>query len=371
MPRDVVYLLLGAVFVLTGCVFGCGGGRISSSSSPPPESLTPGSVSVRLTAQATGVTASLRGVAVRDERTVWASGSEGTVLRSLDGGATWERIAVGGGDGLDFRDIELLGQGTVLLMSAGPEEASRIYKSRDRGENWRLVHASSEEGAFFNGMAFWDEQNGVLTGDPVDGRLYLLVTRDGGDSWQRTDAESLPEFLDGEYGFAASGTGVATHGRSRVWIATGGAAARIFSSNDRGRTWSVYPTPVASGTASSGVFSIAFRDDMLGVAVGGDYQEPELDRGNAAWTADGGRSWTLADTGSGLTHKACVRHLGDGRYLAAGRVGLAFSEDDGRRWQAFDAEPYYAFDYHAASSVGWLVGSDGRIARFVALHSSP
>lgn len=299
-----------------------------------------------------------------DEQTVWATGSEGVVLRSADGGESWTPAGPPGTELLDFRDVELLDADTVLVMSVGTLGDSRIYKSSDRGASWRQVYARGEEGAFFNGLAFWNATSGLLIGDPVDGRLFVIRTDDGGDSWRPAGETPRPPLAEGEYGFAASGTGIAVVGRTKAWVATGGVAARVFSSPDGGRRWNVVETPIGAGTPSSGIFSLAMRDEQRGVAVGGDYEDPASDRGNAAWTADGGRTWSPAETGGQMSQKAAAVYLGAGRYLAAGRLGLAYSGDDGRSWRSFSDEPFYAASYHRPSGVGWLVGPEGRVARF-------
>lgn len=308
--------------------------------------------------------ASLRGVDVWGDSIVWASGSGGIVLKSDDAGRNWQRIAVPDAEELDFRDIEILTPSTVLLMSAGNGDASRIYRTADGGGTWELVLQNTEEKAFFNSFAFWDASTGILTSDSYDGKPYFLKTEDGGGSWRRVGEAALPPLLEGEYNFAASGTCVAVAGEGHVWMATGGTAARVFYSRDGGETWEVSETPVTSGTPSSGIFSVAFRDTRNGVAVGGDYEKAELDQGNLAWTDDGGRTWNAAASDAVMTQKASAVHLGGGRYLAAGRAGLAYSEDDGRTWRVLEPLSFYAAAYDEAGGAGWLVGAGGAMARF-------
>lgn len=320
---------------------------------------------VKLTPLTSGVDASLRGIAVRDAKIVWVSGTGGTVLRSEDGGATWKNVAPPETRDLDFRDIQLLGRETALLMSVGNGPSSRIFKTTDAGMTWSVVHRNHQEAAFFNGLAFWNEKSGLLTSDPIDGKPLLFKTVDGGDSWRRVGKE-LPALRDGEYGFAASGTLIAVAAPEQVWLVTGGAAARVFRSVDGGIHWEAHETPIRHGESSAGIFSVAFRNPRDGVIVGGDYQKPELADRNVAWTSDGGVKWTLAEADAGMPHKACVQHLGDGRYLAAGRTGLALSDDGGRNWRTLSTESYYAIGYDEASGVGYLAGADGRVARFEA-----
>lgn len=319
---------------------------------------------LNLSPLSSGTEASLRGIAACDAKTVWISGTGGTVRRSANGGESWENVAPDGTEELDFRDLQCLGGGHLLAMSVGPGESSRIYKTKDHGKTWRLVLQNKQEAAFFNGLALWDNENGLLTSDPIDGKPYLFKTEDGGESWQRV-GQNLPALKDGEYGFAASGTLITVAAGGHAWLVTGGAVARIFHSANGGVDWEVYDTPIRDGASSAGIFSAAFRDDKRGVIVGGDYQKPELSEKNVAWTADGGKSWKLAETDKeGMPQKACVQHLGDGHYLAAGRTGLALSTDDGYRWQTVSKESYYTMAWDEASGVGYLAGADGRVARF-------
>src|SRR5262249_51379530 len=160
-------------------------------------------------------------------------------------GTTWSVGTVPGAEKLDFRDVEAFGEATAYLLSAGPGDASRIYKTSDGGKSWVLQFQSADPAAFFDAIAFWDEQNGMALGDPVKGRFQLLVTKDGGAQWNPLAAKPLPPALPGEGAFAASGTCLVTHGANDVWFATGGAkAARVFHSRDRGQNWEVSATPI-------------------------------------------------------------------------------------------------------------------------------
>lgn len=311
----------------------------------------------------TGSAASLRGLAALDDRVAWATGSDGTVLRTRDGGGSWERLTVGGGEALDFRDIEAFDADTALLMSAG--QPARIYRTEDGGRSFALVHESPSPAAFFDGLAFWDEKHGLAFSDPVDGAFLVLKTDDGGRSWSRLDAASLPRPLDGEAGFAASGSNVVTGRGGRAWIGTGGAVARVLVSTDHGRSWRAVATPLRSGAPSAGVFSIAFRDARHGVAAGGDYQDPAAAERTLAWSDDGGESWTAAAVPPPSGHRASVafiRGRGTPTWIAVGRNGSDLSTDDGRHWRRFSSEGYYVLSVGRDGSV-WAAGADGRVGK--------
>jgi photosystem II stability/assembly factor-like uncharacterized protein len=316
------------------------------------------------TLAASGVTARLRGVSVASARVAWASGAGGTVLRTADGGATWQRLVVPDTADLDFRDIDAVSEAVAYVLSIGPGERSRIYKTTDAGRSWARQFVSDDSSAFFDAMAFWDARRGVAFSDSADGRLHVRATTDGGASWPRVSADRLPPALPDEGAFAASGTNVTTYGENHVWIGTGGAAkARVLRSTDGGQMWHVADTPLAAG-ASSGIFSIAFRDAHHGIVVGGDYTKTFDAVRNAALTDDGGVTWTLVE---GLTgFRSVVRYLPDGgpSVIAIGPGGADYSPDGGRTWRVVNGPGFHAFSASADGQLAVGVGEDGRIGLF-------
>ena len=244
---------------------------------------------------------SLRGVSAVSRSVAWASGTHGTYLRTLDGGGTWTPAQVPDAATLDFRAVVAFSADEAFLMSAGPGEQSRIYHTIDGGKSWQLQFTNSNPKGFFDSMVFWDSKHGVVLGDPIAddaGKLAfeILLTTDG-QTWQAVSSAKLPAAMAGEGAFAASNTCIALlpgGSDSKLWFATGGKAARVFHSADRGRTWEVFDTPLVHGAESTGIFSIAFRDALHGVIAGGDYKHPNDDGPNLAFTEDGGKTWKLS-----------------------------------------------------------------------------
>jgi photosystem II stability/assembly factor-like uncharacterized protein len=318
-------------------------------------------------AQSSGTTASLRGVSAVSPTVAWASGSGGTVLRTLDGGRRWRRVASPPGtDSLDFRDVHGVSASTAYLMSAGPGRQSRIYKTTSAGARWTLQYAGADSAFFLDAVAFWDARRGVAMSDPVDGRFVVLTTRDGGAHWTPVAADSMPPAVAGEAGFAAGGAALATGPGNRAWFGTGGKAARVFASADGGRSWAATAAPLAGGAASQGVFAIAFADARRGVAVGGDYEAPTGRRGVAAHTSDGGRSWHPVDSVAPAGYRsglALVPGTGGTTFVAVGTSGSDRSVDGGLTWRATDSTGYNAVSF-ATRTAGWAVGPQGRIARY-------
>ena len=318
---------------------------------------------VRWTPLSSGVTARLRGVSAFDDRTVWASGAEGTILRSEDGGATWARRTIPGTAKLDFRDVDAVDARTAYVLSIGPGEQSRIYKTTDAGLTWTEQFVNREPKAFFDAMAFLDPDRGVAIGDSIDGRFEILTTHDGGRTWSRVPSETLPPALPNEGAFAASGTNVAVHGASHVWIATGAARqSRVLRSSDGGRSWTLAPTPLASGP-SAGAFSIAFRDERHGIVVGGDYRKEAEAVDNAAISDDGGATWTAVKGLSGFRSAVAAVPGTRSSFIAIGPSGSDYSGDDGRTWTPLGGPGFHAFSFAPSGGVGFAVGENGTVAK--------
>lgn len=304
--------------------------------------------------------ASFRGIAVVDSNTIVVGGSKGTVMRSTDAGASWNQLTIADDAGeLDFRDVEVTGDGGLILMSAGPGEKSRIFRSADHGQSWQQVHINQFKKGFFNGVAFWDNGTGLVIGDPIDGRLFLLKSTDFGKTWNRIQG---PKLKEGEYGFAASGTGIVTATDKQAWVVTGAAASRIINTSDYGESWSASESGIRNGEQGSGVFSIAVSD-RYAVVVGGDYEKPELADRNCAWkslqkTDD---SWTLFN--DQMPHKACVRFLDSSTAMAVGRTGIMIGTLADSKWKSVSTESFYTFDYDVKTGIAFLAGADGRIGK--------
>jgi photosystem II stability/assembly factor-like uncharacterized protein len=307
----------------------------------------------------------LRGISAVSERVAWASGANGTVLRTDDGGTTWRRLTIPDSGQLDFRDIDAIDASAAFVLSIGPSEASRIFRTTDAGVTWELQFTNRDPKAFFDAMAFWDADRGVAFSDSVDGRFVILTTENGGRTWTRVPEDALPPALENEGAFAASGTNVAVVGRNHIWIGTGAAArSRVLRSADGGRTWAVSDTPLAS-SPSSGIFSIAFRDERHGIVVGGDYRKETEAVDNVAITSDGGGTWTLMKE-SGLSgFRSVVAPVpGEaGSWIAVGPSGGDLSRDDGRTWTPIDGPGFHTFSFARGSRVGWGAGEKGAIAR--------
>ena len=324
--------------------------------------------------QTVNTTASFRGLSVVSEKVIWASGTGGTVIRTIDGGKKWDVIQVPDAAKLDFRDIEAFDANTAYILSIGNGEASRIYKTNDGGKTWNLQFKNTNEKAFFDAIACWDKNNCIAMSDPVDSKFVLIETKNGGAKWTPIDTSKMPATKEGEAAFAASGTCLITQGKNTAFLVSGGNDARVFRTKDRGKTWKVFDTPIIKGTAGSGIFSIAMRDEKWGLIVGGNYEKPtELTPYNYAVTENGGDQWqlqtklpvtmygrnTVTDTRL-WGYRSSVAFVDKNVVIAAGPSGSDISRDGGKTWRGFGKEGFNAVGAKGELAV-WGVGPDGMV----------
>ena len=299
---------------------------------------------------------SLRGLCVVDGNVVWASGSKGTVLRSVDGGATWQDVGPRGAEACDFRDVHAFDRDTAVVMVAG--QPARLYRTADGGGTWTIVHEDARPAAFFDAIAF-DGDRGFLLGDPLDGAFTLLRSDDRGATWR---AMPGPAAIAGEACFAASGTCLDASA-DMVRFVTGGSACRIFSSRDGAQTWLTGVLPLRCGAASQGAFGIGLAGCALAV-VGGDYAAPDAVAGTAATNNTGDTMlWPVRGEGA-LGYRSAVLWLDATQLIAVGEGGASYSNDVGRTWQPFGTEGFHALAKGRDGAV-FACGGGGRVARLV------
>lgn len=316
---------------------------------------------VKIIPQETASGASLRGISAVNEKVAWASGTGGTVLRTVDGGTTWQNVTVPEETKTDFRDIEAFSANEAIVISAG--SPAKIYKTMDGGKNWKLTYLNEDEKIFYDAMGFWDSKNGIAFSDAMDGHLVIITTKDGGETWNEIDYKKLPPSPEGEGGFAASGTCLTTLGKSTVWIGLGSPASRVFKSENKGETWTVVETPMKRPKLTGGIFSLAFSTPTYGIAVGGDYEDDKNREQNAAITKDGGQTWHIVKENQPNGYRSVVALVpGTKWWVSAGTSGVDLSKDNGLTWEAVTTDGYHAASF-GSSKVGWLSGPKGKIAR--------
>jgi len=315
----------------------------------------------------TGSAARLRGLSAVSATTAWASGSLGTVLRTTNGGASWQSVGPPGTQDLQFRDIEAFDADHAVIMSIGNNPTDfRFYVTANGGQTWQLTFMNQEPTAFYDCMTFFDDRRGLALSDPPDGvHFRVLATDDGGHSWHVTGAQ-MPTALPGDFAFAASGQCITTdHGR-RAWFGTGGAVqARVFRSDDGGASWTVASTQMNSGP-TAGIFALAFRGQQHGLAVGGDFLAETASFDNFARSDDGGASWTLLPAAP-TEYRSGATWVDGHTAIAVGPSGSNVSADMGTTWQRFDDGSLDTVDC-ARPTACWASGANGRVAFLVRTH---
>jgi photosystem II stability/assembly factor-like uncharacterized protein len=307
-------------------------------------------------------TANLRGIHAVNTSVAWASGADGTILRTQDGGAHWQECAVPpDGDQLDFRAVWAWDAKIAVVMSAGPGEQSRLYRTTDGCSHWTEEVRNTDKDGFWDATVFQsrergDESVGVLVGDPVGGQFFTMTT--SGKDWSID--KSACATREGESAFAASNSSVVVFGEGKYILGTGGRGgprtlqSPLLASTDGCLATAV---PLGSGNDSSGVFSLAFRDLKHGIAAGGDYKKPDVSLGTAAWTSDGGRRWTAASRPPHGYRSTVTWYALAKAWVAAGTNGSDVSMDNGNTWQILDNGNWNAL------SLPYAVGPKGRIGK--------
>ncbi|HIE92996.1 MAG TPA: hypothetical protein EYQ83_09075 [Acidobacteria bacterium] len=315
-----------------------------------------------LAQQSSGTDALLQAVSPVTDEIVWVSGHDATYAHTADGGRTWTAAVMPDAEGLQFRDVAAFNERTAYLMSAGTGALSRIYRTDDGGRSWALQYTADHADAFLDCIDFWDVNRGLAYGDAIDGVPFLLITGNGGATWERVPAEALPAAQDGEGGFAASGTCVTALPDGRAWVAMGNAErARVLGTSDYGRTWAVTDVPVVGGDAA-GLTTVQVMSDGSGMALGGQIGQDSLRTDNVAITTDGGVTWTVGGTlvMEGPVYGSAL--LEGGAAVAVGPRGLDWSADGGGTWQSSVTLTYWAVAFSSSGS-GWAVGPGGRITK--------
>jgi len=379
-PRSAALILAAALSTIVG--------RTQAQAPPPP--------TVPWQLQNSPTKASLRGIHAVGGGVAWASGTGGAVLRTEDGGSVWHSCATPpGAEKLDFRGVWAWDAKTAVVMSSGTGDLSRLYKTTDGCSSWKLLYTNPDRDGFWDAVQFWDKDYGFILGDPVSGAFVLLSTTDGGTSWEREDQQAPPATADAGI-FAASNSSFYMDAMNVSYIGVGGkAGAYVFVTRSDPRTnrsaWLKISVPLASGSESSGVFSLNFRDQAIypddtddptkiqelmkqrpidiriiqhGLAVGGDYKKPDDPTGTAAYTADGGKTWTAAAKPPHGFRSAVAWDAADKAWITVGTNGSDVSYDDGKTWQPLDDGKWNAL------SLPWVVGPEGRIAKLVSLKAA-
>ena len=319
----------------------------------------------RVTEQMSGTNQLIQSVHAVSDKIVWASGHGAVVLRTVDGGITWERKSVPGSDSLEFRDVHAIDADTAWILSAGSGTRSRIYRTNDGGESWELQFTNRDSSAFYDCLSMLDSRRGVAFSDASRGRTLILRTDNGGSDWTLLPATMVPAPLAAEGAFASSGQCVVSVGPSSFFIATGAPEARLFRSVDGGGKFVALGTPFVKG-AVSGLTGLAFRNPSYGMAVGADINRLTTDTSSSVVgvTSDGGVTWTMRSRPplpGALSGVAWVPRAGAETAVVVGFGGAFTTYDSGRSWKVISDALYTGVS--ASGKTAWIGGGGGKITR--------
>jgi Photosynthesis system II assembly factor YCF48 len=347
--------------------------------------------------QQSHTTASLRGIHAINDQIAWASGTNGTVLHTIDGGNTWQTCTIPpNAEKLDFRGIQAFDENTAIVMSSGLGDLSRLYKTTDACKSWKLVFINPDKEGFWDAIVVSNHNSeGLIIGDQVDDHFALFGALYSTDrDWNRIDSTvRLPKakiplpHSPTESLFAASNSVLKGDPGGEVSFVTGsGKGAYLYAirwqkrfpkSFDRwdGKFVTV-PILLAKGP-TSGAFSFAARTgcpdnhNCVLVAVGGDFKNPDEASGTAAYgvvddESEVPRTFSAAQTPPHGYRSSVAYDSKTKTWITVGPNGTDISRDDGRNWTPLKptaSDPPDADKNWNALSLPFVVGPNGRIGK--------
>ncbi len=303
-----------------------------------------------------GTRSSFRGLSVVNDNTVWVSGSNGMVGRSLDAGKTWKWMPVKGFEKSEFRDIEAFDNVTAVIMSiASP---AYILRTVDGGETWKEVFRDTASAMFLDAMEFWNEQSGIVIGDPIGGRFYVARTFDGGRSWQPIPYEGRPLASTGEACFASSGTNIRKLTKSEAAFITGGSTSNLFIRNKK------MNIPFANPKESVGANSLAVKSRKHMMVVGGDFYAKDDTINNCFFTSNGGSTWETPSIPP-RGYRSCVEFIKKETWVTCGLNGAEITNDNGYTWKPLTSTGFHAVRKAKTGNAVFFAGGNGRIGKLL------
>ena len=304
----------------------------------------------------TGAKVSLRGLSVVNDKVIWVSGSNGMVGRSIDSGKTWKWLQVKDFEKTDFRDIEAFDENIAVIM--GIDSPPYILRTVDGGQTWKLVYENKTKGMFLDAMEFWNEQSGIVIGDPINGKFFIARTFNGGNTWQNIPEKNYPVADSGEACFASSGTNIRKFGNDAACFVSGGLHSRLFIKDK------TIDLPIIQGKQTTGANSIAVKNKKTFIVVGGDFKSPDSTNENCVITNDGGSTWNYPSVAP-HGYRSCVEFINKNNWITCGLNGVDITNDNGYTWKWISKESFNVCRKAKKGKSVFFAGAKGVIGTLV------
>ena len=325
--------------------------------------------SIKILTQKKGV--SIRGMAVPNTKTIWASGSKGSIALSVNGGANFEWMQVPGYETRDFRSIHAWDEKEAIIVAiAAP---AIILKTKDGGRTWYKVYENADTLMFLDAIHFKDAFNGLVVGDPIRNTIFLLSTNDKGENWIEVSSSYFKTPLEkGEAFFASSGSNIAQISKED-FLVSGGIKSRLWING------SAMDIPIIQGGNSTGANSLAISPNRNRIMiVGGDFMKDTSRINNAVGlrlmvepNSDQKRQskrklkWVIDKSiGHPNGYRSGVEYISNNIIVSCGTAGVDISINKGQSWDLISTESFHVVRKQPNTKSVFLAGSGGRIGYY-------
>ncbi|MEC4048648.1 oxidoreductase [Flavobacterium sp. SUN046] len=298
---------------------------------------------------------SIRAIAIDKNILYYAANKNRVGFIDLTNGKKFERALKKDSLNLEFRSLAITKEAVFVLSIANP---ALLYRFSKDLISKKLVYEEHHEKVFYDAMQFWNNSDGIALGDPIDGTFSLLLTHDGGQSWNKVPSIDAPKAKEGEAVFAASNSNIILKNKE-AWFVTGGHKARVFHSLDNFLSWNIQDTPIIQGSTMTGIFTADFYNEKIGIVSGGNYDKPEQNATNKAITTNGGKSWKLISDNAAFGYASCIQFVPESKgkaLMSVGATGVFYSNDKGTTWTQISKDnSFYTIrfmDNHTAIAAG-------------------
>jgi len=328
-----------------------------------------GNNSIKILSQKKGV--SIRGLAVPNQNTIWASGSKGSIAKSVNGGADFEWMQVKGYESRDFRSIHAWDDKEAIIVAiAAP---AIILKTKDGGTSWYKVYENTDTLMFLDAIHFKDASNGLVVGDPISNHIFLLSTVDKGEHWNEIPSSYFKTPLEkGEAFFASSGSNIAQLSKED-FLVSGGLRSRLWINGE------ALDIPIIQGGTSTGANSMAISPNGNNIMiVGGDFMKDTSRLQNAVglklfikpnsnqkWQSEKIPYWKIDEfVGFPNGYRSGVEYVSNTILISCGTSGVDISKNKGKNWDLISTESFHVVRKQPTTKAVFLAGGGGRIGYY-------